>query len=84
MREAPAPGSISLRHMSTRDIPDQIGDLPRIGRPANSALLVEGLLTLKDVAKFGTRRLSELHGVGPKAIRIVKEECAARGIDFVD
>lgn len=32
--------------MSTRDIPAQIGDLPPIGRPANSALLQTGITTL--------------------------------------
>lgn len=57
--------------MSTRDLPEQIGDLPKIGRPANSALLSEGLTTLREVAGFGKKRLAELHGVGPKAIRIL-------------
>lgn len=70
--------------MSTRDVPEQIGDLPRIGRPANSALLAAGLLTLNEVAAFGKKRLAGLHGVGPKAIRILDEECDARGITFAD
>lgn len=68
--------------MSTRDTPEQIGDLPRIGRPANSALLAQGITTLQEVAAFGRRRLAALHGVGPKAIRILDESLRERGLEF--
>ncbi|MFV0635014.1 hypothetical protein [Demequina sp.] len=70
--------------MSTRDTPAQIGDLPPIGRPANSALLVLGVDTLEDVAALGKARLLALHGVGPRAIRILAEECERRGVPFAD
>ncbi|MGO1592131.1 MAG: hypothetical protein ACTHW1_03390 [Ancrocorticia sp.] len=70
--------------MSTRDTPEQIGDLPRIGRPANSALLLQGLTTLAEVAAFGKAQLGELHGVGPKAIRILSEAIAAADIEWAD
>ena len=70
--------------MSTRDIPDQIGDLPRIGRPASSALLEARVTTLADVAALGRRELLALHGVGPKAVRILAEALNERGLDFVD
>lgn len=70
--------------MSTRHIPAQIGDLPPIGRPANSALLVEGITTLDEVAAFGRKRLLALHGVGPKAVRILSEALDERGIAFSD
>lgn len=70
--------------MSTRHIPEQIGDLPRIGRPANSALLSENLTTLADVAAYGRSRLARLHGVGPKAIRILESAFDERGIEFTD
>ncbi|MGO1319999.1 MAG: hypothetical protein ACTMIK_07075 [Galactobacter sp.] len=70
--------------MSTRDTPEQIGDLPRIGRPANSALLLEGITTLTQVAAFGRVKLSALHGVGPKAIRILSEALTHEGIDWED
>lgn len=36
--------------MSTRHLPERIGDLPAIGRPANSALLELGVTTLDAVA----------------------------------
>jgi predicted flap endonuclease-1-like 5' DNA nuclease len=65
--------------MSTRETPDQIGDLPRIGRPANSALLGIGITTLDEVAELGREKLLALHGVGPKAIRLLDEALADQG-----
>lgn len=62
--------------MTTRDVPRQIGDLPSIGRPANSALLIEGITTLAQVRAVGPRSLLTLHGVGPKAVRILEDALA--------
>ncbi|WP_426756764.1 DNA-binding protein [Myxococcus sp. Y35] len=58
-------------------------DLPRgIGRPATSALAVEGVTRLDQVTRFSERELLALHGVGPKAVGILKEELAARGLSL--
>ncbi|KAB1655085.1 hypothetical protein F8O01_12540 [Pseudoclavibacter chungangensis] len=65
--------------MSTRDTPPQIGDLPPIGRPANSALLAIGVTTLDGVAALGRSALLALHGVGPKAVRILETALEERG-----
>lgn len=65
--------------MSTRETPEQIGDLPKIGRPANSALLTIGVTTLDEVAALGETQLLALHGVGPRAIRILREALAEQG-----
>ncbi|MFT4157994.1 MAG: hypothetical protein QM630_08740 [Microbacterium sp.] len=70
--------------MSTRDFPEQIGDRPRIGRPANSALLAQGITTLVDVAGFGKKQLLALHGVGPKAIHILSKALDERGLTWGD
>jgi hypothetical protein len=50
--------------MGTAHIPDQIGDLPRIGRPANGALLEAGITTLEQVGAAGRRKLLAMHGSG--------------------
>jgi predicted flap endonuclease-1-like 5' DNA nuclease len=70
--------------MSTRDVPAQIGDLPPIGRPANSALLAAGITTLTQVAASSRRDLLAMHGVGPKAIRILEAALTERGQTFTD
>lgn len=68
--------------MSTRDVPAQIGDLPPIGRPANSALLNAGITSLAEVASLGRRELLAMHGVGPKAVRILEAAAAEHGLAF--
>lgn len=68
--------------MSTRDVPAQIGDLPPIGRPANSALLLAGITTLAQIAGHSRRDLLAMHGIGPKAIRILEAALEDRGLTF--
>lgn len=52
----------------------QEGDLPTsIGKPATRALHGAGLTTLDQVATRTEAELLTLHGVGPKAIRILTE-----------
>lgn len=58
-------------------------DLPRaIGRPATQALRLVGLTTLDAIATRTEAELLELHGVGPKAIRVLTEALARRGLAF--
>lgn len=55
-------------------------DLPAaIGKPATRALLGAGLTTLDQVATRSKAELLGLHGVGPKAVRILTEELRRRG-----
>lgn len=70
--------------MSTRDTPAQIGDLPPIGRPANSALLAAGIGSLAEVAACSPSELLAMHGVGPKAVRILEAALEAQGLRFAD
>ncbi|MFV2011473.1 MULTISPECIES: DNA-binding protein [Micromonosporaceae] len=70
--------------MSTRHLPAQIGDLPPIGRPANSALLAAGVTTLAQVATYRRDDLLAMHGIGPKAVGILATALAERGLTFAD
>lgn len=57
--------------------PGQVGDLPAaIGRPATRALTGAGLTSLSDVARLSDKELLALHGVGPRAVRILREALA--------
>jgi hypothetical protein len=57
------------------------GELPAgIGRPATRALLGAGLRTLDQVALRTERELLALHGVGPKAVRVLAEALRERGL----
>jgi predicted flap endonuclease-1-like 5' DNA nuclease len=58
-------------------------ELPRaIGRPATNALHLEGIYRLDQVVGRSERELLALHGVGPKAIRLLKEALAEQGMSF--
>ena len=56
---------------------DGRGGLPRsIGRPASAALALVGVTRLEQVAAMTDRELLALHGVGPKAVRLLREAIA--------
>ena len=78
------PTGLPLYRVSTRHVPAQVGDLPPIGRPANSALLAAGITTLAQVAAYSRRDLLALHGVGPEAVSILAAALAEHGLAFTD
>ena len=57
-------------------------DLPFIGAPARSALHLAGYTSLEQLPAVTEKELLALHGVGPKAIRLLREALAAKGLDF--
>ena len=59
---------------------DDAEGLPRaIGAPATRALTAAGLTRLEHLGGMPRRELLALHGVGPKAVRILDEALAERG-----
>ncbi|MEX2374108.1 MAG: DNA-binding protein [Dehalococcoidia bacterium] len=56
--------------------------LPKTSRPAQSALEAVGIHTLEHLAQWTERDVLALHGMGPKAIRILREAMAERGLPF--
>jgi hypothetical protein len=54
--------------------------LPRVGAPATRALNAAGYTTLKGLAGVPRAELSKLHGVGPKALRIIEEALQEHGL----
>jgi hypothetical protein len=54
--------------------PGEVGDLPKaIGRPATQALTSAGITTLAQAADLTEAELLAMHGVGPRAVRILRE-----------
>ena len=51
--------------------------------PARQAFALVGLTRLDQFAGRRRRDLLALHGVGPKAIRMLNAELAARGLDLI-
>ena len=52
---------------------------PGLSRPARRALLAAGIDTLSAAVSRSDAELLALHGVGPKAVRLLREAAAERG-----
>lgn len=59
-------------------------DLPNIGGPARGALAARGVTTLEQVARLSERELLAIHGVGPKAVRLLRPALAEAGLVLRD
>ena len=58
-------------------------DFPRsIGNPARRALEHAGYTNLKELTKVSEAELGQLHGMGPKALGILRETLEAKGSSF--
>lgn len=57
-------------------------EIKAVGKVAPRELAINGFHTLKDLAKSTEKELLKIHGVGPKAIRIFKEEMKKLGLSF--
>ena len=61
-------------------MPTGLDELPKIGAPATRALHHAGVTTLRQVADVPRDELAALHGMGPKALRIIDEALAEHGL----
>jgi predicted flap endonuclease-1-like 5' DNA nuclease len=60
-----------------------VGDLPdAIGKTAARELAYNGITTLAQVADLSVSEVLAIHGVGPKAVRILREALAAKGLAY--
>ena len=53
-----------------------------IGRVAARELALAGYTRFDDLTRVRAKTLLAIHGVGPKAIRILGDELRGRGLDF--
>ena len=57
--------------------------LPRnIGAPATRALTAAGYTNLSQLADVPVAELNKLHGVGPKALRLLQEALEQQGLSL--
>ena len=57
-------------------------DLPKLAAPAQRALANVGVQKLEDFAKFTEDEIMQLHGMGPNAMRKIREALAGRNLSF--
>lgn len=59
-----------------------LSDFPKIGAPAQRALESVGITTLKQLTNVTEAELLMLHGMGQKAVRILREELKSKRLSF--
>ncbi|BDP44136.1 hypothetical protein DAETH_41050 (plasmid) [Deinococcus aetherius] len=70
-------------HLQASSSPTGSGDLPRLGAPAQRALSRAGITTLADLARHTEAEVARLHGMGPKALGVLRAALADRGLAFI-
>jgi hypothetical protein len=53
-----------------------------LAKPAQRALANAGVASLEDLAGRSEPGIASLHGMGPDAMRVLREAMAARGLTF--
>lgn len=59
-----------------------MAEVPKIGAPAERALQREGIHKLEQLTRWLESEVAALHGVGPKAVGILREALTAAGLQF--
>ncbi len=63
-------------------MPSSLDALPKIGAPATRALQSAGYTKLSQLAGVPRSELAKLHGMGPKALRIIEAALKQFGLDL--
>jgi len=62
-----------------------VGDLPvELAAPARRALVGAGYTYLKQLTRISEAEVSQLHGIGPKAVDHLRRALAAEGLSFAN
>ncbi|MDV7088545.1 helix-hairpin-helix domain-containing protein [Rhodococcus opacus] len=70
--------------MSTSDTAGQTEFPATMGKVSRRELASHGYTRFDQLTTVTAKELSKIHGVGPKAIRILEEELAERGLGFAN
>jgi predicted Fe-Mo cluster-binding NifX family protein len=71
---------VSGRVRDACDVP--VSAIPKIGAPATRALEYAGVRSLEELADWSEQDLLALHGMGPRAVAILREHLASEGLAF--
>lgn len=60
----------------------QENDFPKLSQPAHRALAGAGYSRLEQLSKVTEKEISQLHGIGPNALKQLREALASKGLSF--
>ncbi|MCJ8013246.1 DNA-binding protein [Paenibacillus sp. KQZ6P-2] len=55
-----------------------------LAKPAQRALIGAGLVNLEHIAKVSEDELKQLHGIGPNALKIIRQVLEEKGLSFAE
>jgi DNA repair protein RadC len=58
-------------------------DLPKLASPAQRALAGAGITRLDQLTQMSEKELSQLHGIGPNAIKTLRLALEENGLSFL-
>jgi hypothetical protein len=73
---------VTRGHRVQASVTEVDDELPKIGAPATRALAGIGVTRLSQLADYTENDLLTLHGFGPRALTILRQALAARGLSF--
>lgn len=73
---------LNIRVMSSACERTEFKNIQGMGEPARRALAAAGITHLEQLADVSESDLMRLHGMGPKAMRVLKTELSARNLSF--
>jgi tRNA U34 5-carboxymethylaminomethyl modifying enzyme MnmG/GidA len=68
--------SVNTKNETKSDLPQ------KLGAPADRALSNAGIKKLNDLTKHTFKEISNLHGIGPNALKKLETELKAKGLSF--
>ncbi len=75
---------LQQRNMTMAKSTTQSSAFPKTSAPALRALTAAGYHTLADLTQVSEADLAKLHGMGPKALGILRDALAAKGLTFAN
>ena len=58
-------------------------ELPlKLAKPAQRALANAGITSLQQLATYSEQEIALMHGIGPNALRVIKQELKKHGLSF--
>ncbi|MFC0772796.1 hypothetical protein [Terrimonas alba] len=58
-------------------------ELPlKLAKPAQRALANAGITSLQQLATHSEQEIALMHGIGPNALRVIKQELKKHGLSF--
>ena len=56
--------------------------LEKLAKPAQRAIQNAGITTFDQLSKYSEKEVSQFHGIGQKALNVIKEEMKEKGFNF--